>query len=172
MKWTVASNLLVCAQAPSPSILVAALEAVQEVLTEHYTIKDIIPNTRWSRVTLSHIYTGMDEPNSCAFSPEEIHKELTTHNPTYAALTIQQLPSWVHDPESFRVGQVSSISFAFEDSDGTQAHQLLGSTLTAFGSLRCNIKAWVPPKKTPQKSQLALLSPPANSTGTLPTNAV
>jgi len=100
-----------------------------------------------------------------AYSPEEIHGELTTHNPTYTALTIWQLLLWVHNPESFRVKQISSISFAFEDIDGTQAHQLLGSTLTAFGNLRCNIKAWVPPKKTPQKSQLALLSPPAIFTG-------
>ena len=48
VKWTAASNLLVRAQAPSPSALVAALEAVQEALSddEHLFIKDIIPNTR------------------------------------------------------------------------------------------------------------------------------
>jgi len=167
VKWTVASNLLVCAQAPSPSTLVAALEAVQEVISRDFAVKDIIPNTRWSRVTLSHVYTGMEETDSCAYSPEEIHEELTTHNPSYVALTIRQLPSWVRNPESFRAEQVSSISFTFEDSDGTQARQLLGSTLTAFGNLRCNIKAWIPPKKTPQKSRLAPLSPPVISAGIL-----
>ena len=152
VKWTIASNLLVCAQAPSPSALVAALEAVQETLNDDYTIDDIIPNARWSRMTLSHVYTGKDEADSRAYLPEEIHEELTTQNPIYAALTIRQLPSWIRDPKTYRVGQLSSISFAFEDPDGTRTRQLLGSSLTAFGNLRCTIKAWVPPKKPPQKN--------------------
>ena len=119
VKWTPASNLLVCAQTPSPSVLVAALKAIQETFTsDQLIVKDIIPNTRWSRVTLSHVYTGKG-PDSPALSPEAIHEELNTHNPNYATLVIRQLPSWVHNPDSFKDGQVSSISFAFEDPDGS-----------------------------------------------------
>ena len=55
VKWTMASNLLVCTQAPSPSTPVAALEVVQGVLTNNFRIKDIILNTRWSCMTLSHV---------------------------------------------------------------------------------------------------------------------
>ena len=90
MKWTAASNLLVHAQAPSPSVLVAALEAVQAALIdddEMLDIKDIIPNTRWSRMTLSHVLTSRG-PDSPVHSPEEIHEELATNNPNYAALSI------------------------------------------------------------------------------------
>jgi len=152
VKWTVASNLLVHAQAPSPSALIAALEAVRPALTDQQMIiTDIIPNAKWSRVTLSHVYTGKG-PNSPAHLPETIHEELATHNPSYARLTIRQPPSWVRDPTTSKDDQVSSISFTFEDPDGSYTHQLLGSSLTAFGNLRCSVKAWVPPKKPPQKS--------------------
>jgi len=153
VKWTVSSNILVCAQAPSPSVLVAALEAIQETISNdlNLPIKDIIPNMRWSHMTISHVYTGKEEDDSSAYSPEELHEELTTHNPSYATLTIRQFPSWVRDPETFRVGQISSISFVFEDSDGTRTRQLLGSSLTAFGNLRCSVRAWVTPKKSPQE---------------------
>ena len=150
VKWTAASNLLIRAQAPSPSVLVAALEAIRPTLTiPHLTINDIIPNTRWSHVTLSHVHTGKT-PNSPAHSPEELHEELALHNPAYASLTIRQPPSWVRDPKTLRDGQTSSVSFAFEDPDGTRARQLTGTPLTAFGNLRCLVKAWVTPKKHPQ----------------------
>ena len=154
VKWTQASNLLVRAQAPSPQVLVAALEAVRLVLIDdQMIINDIIPNARWSCVTLSHIFTGKGS-DSAAHSPKTIHEELVTHNPSYASLTIRQLPSWIRDPKSFKDGQVSSVAFAFEDHDGSRATRLLGSSLTAFGNLRCSIKAWAPhPKKNPQKDQ-------------------
>jgi hypothetical protein len=49
VKWTAASNLLIRAQASSPSTLVAALEAVQEAIFDDLPeVKDIIPNARWS----------------------------------------------------------------------------------------------------------------------------
>ena len=61
--------------------------------------------------------------------------------------------SWVCDPKSFKDGQVSSVSFAFEDPDGSHINRLVGSSLTAFGNLRCSIKAWTTLKKTLQKDQ-------------------
>ena len=151
VKWTTASNLLVCAQAPSPSVLVAALEAI---ITDFkggmkMRVKDIISNVKWSQVTLSHIFAGKG-PNSPTHSPCDLHEELVAHNPNYVSLMIQQ-PSWVQNPESFKDGQIS-ISFAFEDPDGSYAHQLIGSSLTAFGNLQCTVKAWITPKKTLQKA--------------------
>ena len=122
MKWTAASNLLICAQASSPSALVAALEAVQEaIFNDPPEVKDIIPNVRWSRMTLSHIYTSVGEDTPHAHSPEVIHEELTASNPNYAALMIRQLPLWTHNPENFRYGQISSVSFAFEDPNSSHA---------------------------------------------------
>ena len=56
VKWTTSSNLVVYAQAPSPIALVTALQAVLEVLSGNcMVVVDIIPNTRWSCMTLSHI---------------------------------------------------------------------------------------------------------------------
>jgi hypothetical protein len=80
-----------------------------------------------------------------------IHEELTASNPNYAALTIQQLPSWTCSPENFRYGQISSISFTFEDPDSPHAHQLLELSFTTFDNLRCTLKAWVPLKKPLQE---------------------
>jgi hypothetical protein len=155
VKWTASSNLVVCAQAPSPSALVSALKAVQaSLVTDQLIIKDITPNMRWSCMTLSHVFTGKGT-NSPAYSPEALHEELTMHNPSYAALTIRQPPSWIRNPNDFADGQISSISFAFEDTDGSLARQLTGTPLTAYGNLRCTLKAWVPLKKTPQKNQQA-----------------
>ena len=146
VKWTSSSNLVVRTQAPSPHALVAALRAVIGVLSDdHRVVADVIPNTRWSRMTLSHVYTGK-EPHSTVFNPEGIHEELTLNNPNYALLVMRQLPNWLRNPSSFTDGQISSVSFAFEDQDGSIARRLVGTTLTMFGNLRCSLKAWVPKK--------------------------
>jgi hypothetical protein len=61
VKWTPASNLVVHAQAPSPTVLVTALKAVQtSIKNDQLIIKDVIPNTRWFRMTLSHVVEFAD----------------------------------------------------------------------------------------------------------------
>jgi hypothetical protein len=142
---------------------VAALKAVQaSIKYDHLIIKDVIPNTRWSRMTLSHVYSGQ-EPNSSIFNPEDIHEELALNNPNYAQLTIRQLPTWLRNPSSFKDGQVTSVSFAFEDHDGSITRKLAGTTLTAFGNLRCTLKPWVP--KKPHKEDQP---PPGDTHGKSP----
>ena len=151
VKWTPSSNLVVRAQAPSPSALVTALEAIQTALPgDHMVIKGIIPNTRWSHVTLSHVYTGKG-PESPHYDSKTLHDELAQHNLAYAHLTIQQFPTWIHNPNTFKHGQISSISFAFEDPDGNTTRRLLGTPLTTFGNLRCSIKAWILKKPIPKE---------------------
>lgn len=151
VKWTIGSNLVVRARAPSPSVLIAALEAVRGTLEDdHRTIKDIIPNTRWSRVTISHIYSGKESSHP-PHSPSTLNAELAAQNPAYASLTIRQLPSWVRNPASFKDGQISSVTFAFDDPDGLLSKKLVGSSLTAFGNLRCTVKPWVR-QKTPKRT--------------------
>ena len=88
MKWTTSSNLVVCTQALSPIALVTALQVALEALSgDCMVVIDIIPNTRWSHMTLSHIYTGK-EPDSPIFNPEGIHEELALNNPNYACLNV------------------------------------------------------------------------------------
>ena len=148
VKWTAASNLLVRAQAPSPNELANALLAVS--LTAFTApIKNIIPNVRWSRVVLSNVHSGKT-PDSPAHSPAMLHLELTQANPEYRDLNVRQFPSWLRNPTSLKDNQLSSVTFAFEDPDGSLARRLVGSSLTAYGNLRCTVKAWAPPKKLPQ----------------------
>ena len=142
VKWTTGSNLVVRARAPSPSVLIAALKAVCGTLEDdHRLIRDIIPNTRWSRVTVSHVYSRKESSHS-PHSPSALHAELAAQNPAYASLTIRQLPSWVRNPAAFKDGQISSVTFAFDDPDGSLSKKLIGSSFTAFGNLRCLIKPW------------------------------
>ena len=112
-------------------------------------IKDIIPNVKWSRMVLSSIPSGKT-PDSPAYSSYSLHAELAAANPDYSNLTIRQFPSWLRNPDHLADGQLSSASFAFEDPDGSLARRLIGTSLTAFGNLRCVIKPWAPPKKSPQ----------------------
>jgi hypothetical protein len=114
-------------------------------------ISDIIPNVRWSRVVLANVPTGK-APNLSAHDPNTLYSKLAMFNPDYNDLTIRQLPSWLRNPESLKDGQLSSIAFAFEDPDGSLARRLLGSSLTAFGNLKCHVKAWAPSKKTLQEN--------------------
>lgn len=147
VKWTSSSNLVVHTQAPSPHALVAALWMVPEALSgNQLVVVDIIPNTRWSYMIPSHVYTGK-EPESTVFNPEAIHEELTLNSQLHP-LTMRQFPNWLQNPSSFTKGQISSVSFAFEDQVGSIAHRLVGTTLTTFGNLRCSLKAWVLKKST------------------------
>ena len=152
VKWTPGSNLVVRARAPSTSALVSALEAVRGTLEDdHRVINDIIPNTRWSRVIISHVYSGK-ESISPAHSSTTLHQEFASNNPAYAALTIRQAPSWIRAPSSLKNGQHSSVSFAFDDPDSSLATSLVGTSFTAFGNLRCPVKPWVRKKKTANKA--------------------
>lgn len=142
VKWTTASNLVVRARASFSMVPIAVLEAVcGTIIDDHRVIKDIIRNTRWSRVDVSHIYSGK-EPNSAPHSVQTLREELAAQNPAYAALTIQQPSTWVQDPVSFTNGQLSSVTFAFDNPDGSIFWRLVGSSLTAFGNPRCAVKPW------------------------------
>ncbi|SRR6266478_1145499 len=85
-------------------------------------------------------------------------------NPTYAALTITQKPSWVWDPSTYTApGATSSLAFSFEDPDGTSTQALLHMrTVYVFGHV-ATVKCWKtsPPKRTAVK--------PANTTTTTKT---
>ena len=174
VKWSARSNLVVRARAPSPDVLVNALEAVRHtVIVDRHAINDIIPSKRWSRVTVSHIYSGK-ELTTPAHSSPILHEEPAAHNPAYAALNIRQVPSWVRNPASFSDGQLSSITFAFDDPDGSLANKLIGTPFTAFGNLSCQVRPWVRTKtskkdlpKDPKPSPIP--APEANIPTSVPT---
>jgi hypothetical protein len=82
----------------------------------------------------------------------------------YATLPITFRPSWVRNPSSYTSDAVSSLSFAFEDPDGSLASSLLtNKTLYIFGATAIT-KKWKqrPPTKKP------LVTPPNDSPTTPP----
>ena len=106
------------------------------------------PNVKWSRALLNRVPTGTTA-SSPAHSPENCHQALLAENPYYASLPITQKPSWVRSPSSYSPEAVSSLSFSFEDPDGTRLQTLLSSkVLYAFGHVAV-VKRWKvrPPSK-------------------------
>jgi hypothetical protein len=81
-------------------------------------------NTRWFPILLNHVPTGTTS-NTKAYNPYQCHAALRDENPSYTTLTITQPPSRLHDPTSYSNGSVSSLSFTFEDADGSLAANLL-----------------------------------------------
>jgi hypothetical protein len=98
-------------------------------------------NVKWSRLRINSVPTGVTD-TSKAFPPDAVHKALAAENPTYASLIITQKPSWVRNPDTYAPSSASSLSFAFQDPDGTGAQRLLQQrTLFAFGHV-ATLKKW------------------------------
>ena len=75
-------------------------------------------NVKWSKLRINSIPTGKADTRG-SYTPDEVQNALVTENTAYATLTITQKPSWVRDPSSYQPGSISSLSFSFEDPDGT-----------------------------------------------------
>ncbi|KAL1687832.1 hypothetical protein GGG16DRAFT_61292 [Schizophyllum commune] len=131
--------------------LLAATETILAALKSRIPIKSAGLVARWSKVVLPGIPTGVADDHPNTFTPDECHAHLCEHNPIYRMLKVTQLPSWVRDPESYEAGSSSSLTFAFEDPDGTLLRQVLASgPLFAFGAV-ARAKRWKskPRKPTP-----------------------
>lgn len=177
VKWTPKGNLVLWGNASTTTQqLSAALPHISEALQPTLaTLAHSAPqhpptlrhNVKWSRLRINSVPTGTSEKRG-AYTPLEVDQALRAENPSYAALTIAQRPSWVKNPSQYSAGSVSSLSFSFEDPDGTVAQQLLRArTMFAFGHV-ITIKRWqsTPPKKDkPKKPQTETqTSGPSNNT--------
>jgi hypothetical protein len=101
VKWTTGSNLVVRARAPSPLVLVTALEMVHGTLEDdHQLIQDIIPNTRWSRVTISHVYSGKESSHS-PYLPSALHTEFVRNVALFTRFSLFFLSFSSINPHSF-----------------------------------------------------------------------
>ena len=159
-RWTAKGNLVVWggANTTAPQ-LSSILPQIAEILAVPFSAISqsepssppvFRPNTKWSKIRLNSIFTGVT-PHRGAYTPDECHAALVAENPSYAALTITQKPSWVRDPTKYSQGAISSLSVSFEDPDGTGTQSLLRhNTLFAFGHV-ITVKRWKqsPPKRVP-----------------------
>jgi hypothetical protein len=109
-------------------------------------------NIKWSKILINGLPTGVFRRTG-PYSPNECQAELVLENPSYATLIVQQKPSWVRPPHSYKPGSASSLVVAFEDPDGSKLKTLLADRyLYAFGT-RTSIKKWKQcPKTTKDKS--------------------
>lgn len=159
-RWTAKGNLVIWGGANTTAHqLTTALphfsEALQPSLSEMAESAPESPpslrhNVKWSKLRINSVPTGKADTRG-SYTPDEVHNALVAENPAYATLTITQKPSWVRDPSSYQPGAISSLSFSFEDPDGTSAQTLLRHrTLYAFGHV-ITVKRWKnsPPKRVP-----------------------
>ncbi|KAF8272270.1 hypothetical protein EI94DRAFT_1697612 [Lactarius quietus] len=116
---------------PTPTFASAA------ALPPHPSIVVSLRNLIWNkgRPSPANLCAGINGAlKALARMPDECHAALVLDNPSYAALNISQKPSWVHDPNSYPEGAVSSLVVAFNDPDGSLARDLLTKrALYAFG---------------------------------------
>jgi hypothetical protein len=169
VKWNAKGNLiLVAGLRTSATHLNAALDHITMAIGSLIPPSDDTPfqtraNVKWSRILLNCVPTGVNTVHTRktkAHTPEDCHRALAEENPIYAALHITQEPSWVKNPDSYTPGSASSLTFAFEDPDGTLAASLLSTKiLYAFGAMAL-VKKWKhkPPTKQPSSP------PPATAT--------
>jgi hypothetical protein len=150
-RWTVRGNLVLWG-GPNNTLahMTLALPLLSETLQASFSAHStssptnppkVRPNIKWSKLLINRVPTGTS-PSREAYTPEECHEALLAENPTYASLTITQLPSWVRPPASYSANAVSSLSLAFEDPDGSRALAMLkDKTLFAFGQVAV-VKKW------------------------------
>lgn len=105
-------------------------------LSSQQTISHDAP---WSKIILSGVFTRMnrDEPTFT----DEMLREVLLRNPAISCLNITQNPRWIRPPELID-GFKSSISFAFEDPDGSVLKSVLKTNLFMFGA-PVRTKRWV-----------------------------
>jgi len=146
--WTAKGNLVITGAPPSSlSTLQAAAPHISNIISQAFQLPTSTPlpaaraNTKWSKISLNGIPTGASNARG-PFTPEECHAALCATNPSYASLTVTQLPSWVRSPTSYTLNSVSSLSIAFEDIDGRKLQALLSERyLYCFGN-RATIRKW------------------------------
>jgi hypothetical protein len=127
-------------------VLQTSLSAMAQMAP--FSLPTVRHNVKWSRLFINSVPTGVTDTNK-AHTPNAVHRALAAENPTYASLTITQKPSWVCNPDTYAPSSSSSLSFAFQDPDGSGAQRLLQlRTLFAFGHVM-TLKRWkeTPPKK-------------------------
>jgi len=94
-------------------------------------------NVKWSKILVNGVPLRSAPASELGVTPSAaLHAQLTEHNPSYAALKITQMLSWVRVPSTYLSTAVtSSLVVAFEDPDGSIARNLLkAKSLFVFGT--------------------------------------
>ena len=98
-------------------------------------------NVKWSKILINNVPVDSN-PDWGPWTPEECHRSLCTHNPSYTKLKVTQKPSWVRQPSSLQTGSHSSLVVAFEDPDGTARCHLLNDQQLYILRVKAKVKRW------------------------------
>ncbi|KAI5115400.1 hypothetical protein M0805_006877 [Coniferiporia weirii] len=94
----------------------------------------ISQDVKWAKVILGCIITR-DSPTHPLFTDAQLLDGLSV-NPHFLTLHLTQLPRWLRRPDSITL-DCSSITFAFEDPDGSLLQQFCSCPLFLFGQSAC-----------------------------------
>ena len=100
-------------------------------------------NVKWSKVLINGVPLFGAGPATSPSPSAALHASLVDNNPSYKALKITQMPSWVQAPATYQPTQEkSSLVVAFEDPNGSIAKDLIkAKSLFVFGA-QATVKKW------------------------------
>jgi len=142
-RWTPKGNLVVFGGLDTTQ---DALLSASHVLTSTISLQLPLPgpsrmsahaNVKWSKILVNSVPLRSAPASENRVTPSAVlHAQLTEHNPSYAALKITQMLSWVRVPSTYLPSAVtSSLVVAFEDPDSSIAQNLIkAKSLFAFGA--------------------------------------
>jgi hypothetical protein len=107
-------------------------------------------NVKWSKILIHSVPVGTASDRG-PWSPDECHRALIAHNPSYAALKVTQKPSWVRTPSTLLKGTHSSLVVAFEDPDGSARRTILSQRQLYLLGTRAKVSRWKEKPRTTSK---------------------
>ena len=116
-------------------------------------------NVKWSKILINSVPVGTNTDRG-PYTPEECHRSLCAHNPSYATLKVTQKPSWVRQPSTLKPESHSSLVVAFEDPDGSLRRQILTNQQLYILGVRAKVTRWKEKPRQPQNN-----NPPEASQG-------
>src|SRR5712691_11186691 len=149
-RWTPKGNLVIFGgPATSQDALLASCHVLTSAISTRLSLPGPSPisaraNVKWGKVLVNGV--PLQAPGSAPGVASSVvcHASLTDHNPSYAALKITQMPSWVRAPATYSTSgkTKSSLVVAFEDPDGSVARSLLqAKSLFIFGA-QAKVRKW------------------------------
>ncbi|KAL1711239.1 hypothetical protein EV715DRAFT_177919, partial [Schizophyllum commune] len=93
----------------------------------------------WSRVHLAGVL-ARESLDGTVIPDDILLQELLDNNPFLRTIRLTQGPHWIRNPEN--IGFKSSLSFAFEDPDGSIIKDVLKRKIFMFGE-EIRAKRWV-----------------------------
>ncbi|KAF8265404.1 hypothetical protein EI94DRAFT_1702534 [Lactarius quietus] len=166
-RWTARDNVILTG---GPNTSAQHLQQAAPIISQHFgntyplyppTIR---PNVKWSKLLINNVPTGVTSEDK-AKTPDECHAALVSDNPTYASLNITQKLSWVCNSSSYTEGAISSLIVAFEDPDGSSAHDILTKKVFYVYSHCAAIRKWKqrPTNKAPHSDDTNITNTPNTS---------